>query len=67
VFSQIQLYFTEFIRWQERLSWSQSLALICVIFAGIVFILVLLGDNNAQDIERSFGRDSFNRDYKKRD
>jgi hypothetical protein len=67
MFSQIQLYFTEFMRWQEQLSWSQALALICVIFAGIVFILALRGDENAHDIERAFDRDSLNRDYKKRD
>jgi len=68
VFSQVQLYFLDFMRWQERLSWSQALALICVIFAGIVFLLALFaGDDDAQDIERSFGRDSLNRDYKKRD
>jgi hypothetical protein len=55
------------MRWQERLSWSQALTLICLIFAGIVFILALFGDDNAHDIERAFGKDSLNRDYKKRD
>jgi len=67
VFSQVQLYFLDFMRWQERLSWSQALTLICLIFAGIVFLLALFGDDNAHDIERAFDKDSLNRDYKKRD
>ena len=67
MFSQVQLYFLDFMRWQERLSWSQALTLICLIFAGIVFLLALFGDDNAHDIERAFDKDSLNRDYKKRD
>ena len=64
---QVQLYFADFIRWQEHLSWSQAGAFMLFLFAISTFLLaIFLGDKNAQDIDSAIGRDSLDRDYKKR-